>query len=106
MADSNAPIAQDLRREIYQHLQAGESNDQIEAYLVARYGDFVRYDPPLNIKTVLLWTGPWLLLCLGLFALVKTVRRRWASAVSAPPAALNVEEQSNLKALLDRNAHD
>jgi len=65
IADSNAPIAMDLRQEIFRMLEEGKSNDQIVDYLVDRYGDFVRYKPPVNAKTMLLWYGPVGLLVLG-----------------------------------------
>lgn len=55
IADSNAPIAMDLRQEIFRMLEEGQNNDQIINYLVDRYGDFVRYNPPVNAKTLLLW---------------------------------------------------
>ena len=57
IADSNAPIAMDLRKEIFRMLEEGQSNDQIIDYLVARYGDFVRYRPPVTKTTLLLWYG-------------------------------------------------
>src|SRR5690606_30584825 len=55
IADSNAPIATDLRREIFRMLEEGKSDDEIVDYLVDRYGDFVRYKPPVNARTLLLW---------------------------------------------------
>ena len=80
IADSNAPIATDLRREIYRMVEAGQSNEQIVDYLVARYGDFVRYKPPVNAKTIVLWYGPYALLVLGLCVLAFILARRRSSA--------------------------
>src|SRR3546814_5081300 len=57
IADSNAPIAMDLRQEIFRMLEEGKSNDQIVSYLGDRYGEFVRYKPPVNAKPLLLWYG-------------------------------------------------
>ena len=74
IADSNAPLALDLRNQIRTQIAQGRSDDQIRSYMVERYGDFVLYRPPLKASTVLLWTGPFVLLLLGLFLLVRKVR--------------------------------
>jgi cytochrome c-type biogenesis protein CcmH len=66
IADSNAPIAADLRREVYQLIVQGKTDQQITDFMVARYGDFVRYKPALNKRTWILWYGPLALLILGL----------------------------------------
>jgi cytochrome c-type biogenesis protein CcmH len=63
--ESNAPLAADLRRLIRSHIAAGESDDQVKDYLVARYGDFILMKPPLQRDTVALWFGPAALLLLG-----------------------------------------
>lgn len=62
LADSTAPLAQDLKREIREQMAAGQSDDEIKAFLVARYGDFITYKPPVRAGTVLLWAGPLLFL--------------------------------------------
>ena len=67
IADSNAPIATDLRREIFRMLEEGQSNAQIVDFLVLRYGDFVLYKPPVKPGTWLLWFGPLLVLGIGVF---------------------------------------
>lgn len=102
IADSNAPIAMDLREEIYRMLEEGKSNDEIVAYLVDRYGDFVRYNPPVNTTTLLLWYGPAGLLILGFGVLtVILVRRRRAD--TAPAArTLSDAERERLATLLDK----
>lgn len=76
LADSNAPLAEDLRNEIREMIAKGMSDQEITDYLVARYGDFVRYRPPLRAQTILLWLGPFLLLLGGFAALAWTVRKR------------------------------
>jgi len=76
LADSNAELAGDLRRQVREQVAAGRSDDQIIDYLVQRYGDFVLYDPPFKATTVLLWAGPFVLLIGAAFALVLTLRRR------------------------------
>lgn len=102
IADSNAPIAMDLRREIFRMLEEGQSNDQIVDYLVARYGDFVRYKPPVNTKTLVLWYGPAGLLVIGfgVLALILVRRRR---GVGRPASnTLSEAERARLATLLDR----
>ena len=76
LADSDAPLAQDLRQEIYDMMQAGQSNDQIKTFMVDRYGDFVLYRPPMQGNTLALWTIPGILLLIGAIAVFFTVRNR------------------------------
>jgi len=102
IADSNAPIAMDLRAEIYRMLEEGRSNDEIVEHLVLRYGDFVRYKPPLDARTFLLWFGPAALLLGGLGALLVIVRRRRRIEASPVAAELSPEERERLATLLDR----
>ena len=76
LADSNAELAQDLRQQLREQVASGRSDDQILDYLVQRYGDFVLYEPPFKSTTVLLWTGPFVLLAAAALVLVATLRRR------------------------------
>ena len=76
IADSHAPLAVDLRRQVREMLKRGEGRDQIIAYMTARYGDFVLYRPPVRPDTWLLWFGPGALLLAGLSVLVLTLRAR------------------------------
>lgn len=78
LADSNAPLAVDLRQEIRELLAKGNSDQQVKEYLVARYGDFVLYRPPVKTNTLVLWFGPALVLAAGLLALFLTLKRRLA----------------------------
>jgi cytochrome c-type biogenesis protein CcmH len=84
IADSNASLAQDLRREIREQLEKGASDQDVKDYMVARYGDFVLYRPPLRARTVLLWAGPFLLLALGAFFAWRHVTRRRAGPGELP----------------------
>jgi cytochrome c-type biogenesis protein CcmH len=84
LADSNADLADDLRREVRGLARAGKSDDEIKAYLVARYGDFVLYNPPVNSTTWLLWGGPFILLGGGGLLWWIVLRRRARSEVPAP----------------------
>jgi cytochrome c-type biogenesis protein CcmH len=86
LADSNADLAGDLRREVRELALAGKSDDEIKAYLVARYGDFVLYDPPVMPVTWLLWFGPFAMLAGG-GAVWWVVLRRRARMAQADPVA-------------------
>ncbi len=76
IADSNADLANDLRRQVREMLQKGSSDRDVINYMTARYGDFVLYRPPVKTTTALLWAGPALLLVGGALALVLILRRR------------------------------
>jgi len=80
LADSNAELAADLRKQVRDQVAAGKSDAQIVDYLVQRYGDFVLYDPPFKTTTLLLWLGPFVLLAAAALALVTTLRRRRRAA--------------------------
>jgi len=97
IADSNAELAQDLRRQIHEQIAAGKSDDEIVAYMVARYGDFVLYQPPVKSTTVLLWAGPALLVVVGFASLVHLVRARRAEPQASP---LTAEERDRAAKLL------
>jgi len=89
VADSGAELAGDLRRELREQIRAGRSDEQILEFMVARYGDFVLYEPPLKPATLLLWAGPFALLAVALGAVAWiTLRRRPAPEVrELPPEA-------------------
>ena len=106
IADSNAPIAADLRREIFRMLGEGKSNQQIVDFMVDRYGDFVRYKPALSGRTWLLWFGPGILLAGGFVVLAVIVRRRRGAAVQGANE-LSAEERERLAKLLEKEqTHD
>lgn len=83
LADSNAQIAHDLRREILDLMQQGRSDTQIKQFLVARYGEFVLYRPQVEERTWLLWFGPLALLLIGAVLVARMVRRH--RGASQPP---------------------
>lgn len=78
IADSNATLAQDLRREVREMMLAGKSDDEIRTFMTERYGDFVLYRPPFAPRTWLLWLAPGLLLLLGAGVMVRIVTQRAA----------------------------
>ena len=104
IGDSNAELAQDLRREVYEMIKAGQDDAQIVTFLVDRYGDFVLYKPPVTSTTALLWAGPFLLIVIGLVFLIRFIRTRVAA--TATDEALSGEEQARLDALLDPSAKE
>jgi cytochrome c-type biogenesis protein CcmH len=75
LAESQAPLAVDLRSEIYQQVRAGKNDDQIIDYLKVRYGDFIVYTPPMKPSTYLLWFAPLLLLIIGSLILIGIKKR-------------------------------
>ncbi len=97
LQDSQAGLAQDLRREVREQMRAGKSNPDIVKYLVSRYGDFVLYRPPLMGTTYLLWFGPFLVLIAGIVALFVLLRRRTRRP---DPDPLPAPERRRLAALL------
>lgn len=76
LADSDAPLARDLRKEIFTQIRAGRSDAEIRDFMVARYGEFILYNPPLAAHTLVLWAGPGVLLGIGIIVAIVTVRRR------------------------------
>ena len=99
IADSNAPLAQDLRRQVFNMLNAQRSNQQILDYMVERYGDYVLYRPPLNAMTILLWFGPLALVVAGLGLLGATLLRKSKLAHEHKP--LSDEERERLRRLIE-----
>ena len=106
IADSNAPIATDLRREIFRMLGEGKDNQQIIDFMVDRYGEFVRYKPALTSKTAVLWFGPLALLMGGLVVIGVIVGRRRRTGPSDGPDTLSAEERQRLDTLLDKTKDD
>ncbi|WP_434680804.1 cytochrome c-type biogenesis protein CcmH [Pseudomonas sp. R1-18] len=102
IADSNAPIAADLRKEIYRMLGEGRSNQQIIDFMVDRYGEFVRYKPQLTSRTWLLWFGPAVLLIGGLVVIGVIVGRRRGGRREQVDA-LSDEERQRLAQLLEKS---
>ena len=96
LADSNAPLAVDLRNQIRAQLAAGKSERDVVDFMVARYGDFVLYRPPLKASTVLLWVGPFAFVLIGFYVLVRFLRRR-----QVPEPQLTDAERARAAKLLE-----
>ena len=97
LADSNAPVASDMREKVYEMMQSGSSDEQIVDYMVDRYGDFVHYTPPVKSKTIFLWAAPAVVFVIGLLVLVM-IRRGQKQA----PQPLTEEEKARLNALKNK----
>ena len=102
LADSNAPLAEDLRREVREMIAKNMSDKEIIDFLVTRYGDFVLYRPPLKTTTTLLWVGPFLLLIGGATALILALRRRQKKLADV---ALSEAERNRVAQLLSEGAN-
>lgn len=100
IADSNADLASDLRREVYRMVEDDRSADEIAGFMVARYGEFVLYRPAFRVETVFLWVGPFGLVAAGLAALFLRLRRHRR----APPAPIDDETRAHVRRLLDDNS--
>ena len=97
LAGSDAPIARDLRNEVYRQVSDGATDAEIRDYLQSRYGDFVLYDPPMRLDTLLLWAAPLLLLGVAAFVLMRIARRS-----DGPGEALSPDERQRLEALVGK----
>jgi len=100
LAGSQADVAQIMREEVYRLTQEGQSEEQIKAHLVDRYGDFVLYEPPLKASTIVLWFGPFLLIAGGGFFLFRALLNKKKSADNE----LSSAERARLQALLDESS--
>ncbi|QYK01596.1 heme lyase NrfEFG subunit NrfF [Shewanella psychrotolerans] len=101
LIDSNSPVAQDLRLEVYQMVDAGKGDTEIIEFMTSRYGEFVLYKPRMETKTYLLWLGPIVLLLFGLMIGFIFVRKQRISG--AVEQELSVEDQAELDKLLNRD---
>jgi cytochrome c-type biogenesis protein CcmH len=96
LADSDAELAHDLRAEVYEMMQAGNSNEQITGFLVERYGDFVLYKPPVKPSTWLIWFGPFVVLIIAAWLLLRALRRQ--RGIAQPE--ISAEERKRLEQAL------
>jgi len=101
IADSNAELAKDLRNKTYELVKQGQSKDQVVDYMVARFGNFVRYDPPVTPATIFLWLGPLLFIIFGLLVLFKQIKKQRSKTTH-----LDDQEQQKLQALLQKHVKD
>ena len=98
LADSNADLAKDLRARTYQMINRGATDEQIVDFMIARYGDFVMYRPPLRLRTILLWLGPFAILLIALGIFFFTVRK------SRAPQVMSEARRETAARFLDENS--
>jgi len=98
IADSNAELAADLRRQVYEMVQQGKSKQDIAQFMTDRYGDFVLYNPPFKLKTGLLWIGPAAFLVIGLIAVFLFARRKKTTA----NIEISAEKRQKIRSLLEK----
>jgi cytochrome c-type biogenesis protein CcmH len=98
IADSNADLAKDLRRQVYEMLQQGKTKQDIADFMTQRYGDFVLYNPPFKAKTGLLWIGPFVFLIIGLIAVFVFARRNKTAAA----AEMSADKRQKIHSLLEK----
>jgi len=96
LADSNAGLALDLRKELYRLVQEEASDEEIKNFMVSRYGDFVLYKPPVKATTYLLWFGPFILAIIGLFILLRMIRNVGKQTTQT----MSAEDQQRVQQLL------
>ena len=101
IAESDAPLAQDLRAIVERQIADGRSDAEIKQYLVDRYGKWVLYDPPLDSATIILWAGPFVMLAIGLLVVFLLMRRRRGAPTASPPL-----DRERLDRVLDEQARD
>ena len=105
IADSNAELAADLRRQVYEMLEKGKSRDEIVQFMTDRYGDFVLYKPAFKGKTTILWVAPIVFLLMGLITVFSFIRRKKALANLQGQAGIlqnNEEKQNKIRNLLEK----
>jgi cytochrome c-type biogenesis protein CcmH len=100
--DSDAPLAKDLRVLVRERLVAGDTDTQVRAFLVQRYGEFVMLRPPVNASTVVMWAAPFAALAIGGFV-VWRLRRRASLAMAGPAPGLSADDLKRIEKLLDRH---
>lgn len=100
IADSNAELAVDLREKVYEMTKAGKSKQEIVDYMIARYGNFVTYNPPFTMATAILWVGPFAVVLIGFGFIVVRSRKRKA-VVAEDDQQWDADKEARLKALLD-----
>lgn len=101
IADSNAELAQDLRKKVYEMTKQGKSADEIVDYMIARYGNFVTYNPPFTLATSILWLGPLIVVLLG-FALI-VIKSRKARVTAEQESNWSDEKEARVRALLEQD---
>jgi len=104
ISDSNAELAKDLRIKVYEMTKTGKSKDEIVDYMIARYGNFVTYNPPFTVATSILWFGPLFIVLFGFGVIIFNSKKRKKNTIKSNN--WDIEKEARLKALLDENDGD
>ena len=99
LAGSDAGLAQDLRKQVYKMINAGQSDEEILDFMVTRYGDFILYRPPFKASTFFLWIGPFIILAIGLFVLIRFIMQRKKVVITK----LTDNDKEKIKQLLEQD---
>lgn len=106
IADSDAELAVDLRNQVREMIVAGKDEDEIIDYMVERYGDFIRYRPPVQPTTYVLWFGPFILFAVGLGVLILNIRSRRRNTNETDEEQLSTDERERVQTLLKQTSGD
>lgn len=106
IADSNAPIAKDMRAQVYRLLEEGKSQEEVIDYMVERFGDFVTYKPKVSVETYLLWYGPWVFVALGALTIVLIARRKTKTLPNDKSERAPAQDKDRVQALLEKYSDD
>lgn len=106
IADSNADLARDFRNQVKEKINQGQSNDEIRAFMTDRYGDYILYRPPFNVATALLWTGPFLLIVLGIFMVYRMTRKKPSASDEGNAEDVLVARQEKLRQLMQEDQQE
>lgn len=106
IADSDAELAVDLRNQVREMIVAGKDEDEIIDYMVVRYGDFIRYRPPVQPTTYVLWFGPFILFAVGLGVLILNIRSRRRNTSETDEEQLSTDERARVQTLLKQTSGD
>lgn len=101
LIDSNAGLADDLRREVAKLLKDGNNKAQVTDFMVSRYGDFVLYNPPVKSTTWLLWGGPFILMFIAVFIVLRKIRAASKVQINSESAELSAQEKQRLDKILN-----
>ena len=106
IADSNAPIAKDMRAQVYRLVEEGKSQEEVIEFMVERFGDFVTYKPKVSVETYLLWYGPWVFVALGALTIVLIARRKKKEPQMQESLSEPLQDKQKVQALLDKYSDD
>ncbi|BDR17502.1 TPA: cytochrome c-type biogenesis protein [Vibrio diabolicus] len=106
ISDSNAELAQDLRHKVYEMTKEGKSKDEIVDYMIARYGNFVTYNPPFTVATAILWLGPLAVVLGGFGLIVLRSRKSKVKAKASSDEQWDEQKEARLKALLEEEENN